>query len=157
MSRQFERWWSDYEDHHRAQGNQWCHVVGIPLILAGLLGLLSLELFRVGELRIELALLVVLATGVAYLRLEPRLGGVMFGVSLLIYLGARLLAWRWALALFVVGWVFQLVGHGIYEKRSPAFFRNLAHLLIGPLWVLHHLTGLGPAPTRAAAPTPPQT
>ena len=156
MSAQFERWWADYEEHHRAEGNQWCHVVGIPLILAGLLGLLSLELFRVGGLRIEVALLVVVATGVAYLWLEPRLGGAMFGVSLVIYLVARLLDWRLALALFVVGWIFQLVGHGVYEKRSPAFLRNLAHLLIGPLWVLHHLTGMRPAAARAGAHQPPE-
>jgi len=142
MRGKFERWWSDYEEHHRTQGNQWCHLVGIPLILAGVLGMLSLELFRVGGFRIEVALLVVVVTGVAYLWLEPRLGAAMFGISLLIYLGARLLDWRAALALFVVGWIFQLVGHGVYEKRSPAFFRNLIHLLVGPLWVLNHLVRL---------------
>lgn len=156
MSAQFARWWADYEEHHRAEGNQWCHVVGIPLILAGLLGLLAVELFRVGDWPVEAALLLVLGAGAAYLWLEPRLGSVMAAVTLGIYLGARLLDWRVALALFLLGWVFQLVGHGVYEKRSPAFLRNLAHLLIGPLWVLHHLTGLRPAGLEAtASPRPP--
>ena len=42
--------------------------------------------------------------------------------------------WRWALALFVVGWVFQFIGHAI-EGNQPAFFRNPVFLLIGPLWL----------------------
>ena len=43
--------------------------------------------------------------------------------------------WRWALALFVVGWILQFVGHRI-EGNQPAFFRNPVYLLVGPLWVL---------------------
>jgi uncharacterized membrane protein YGL010W len=43
--------------------------------------------------------------------------------------------WRWALALFVVGWIFQFVGHAI-EGNQPAFFRNPVYLLVGPAWVL---------------------
>ena len=42
--------------------------------------------------------------------------------------------WRWALALFVFGWILQFVGHAI-EGNQPAFFKNPVYLLIGPLWV----------------------
>ena len=45
--------------------------------------------------------------------------------------------WIWPITLFVAGWIFQFIGHGVYEKRQPAFFRNLVHLLIGPLWILN--------------------
>ena len=31
--------------------------------------------------------------------------------------------WRWALLLFVVGWVFQFVGH-LIEGNQPAFFQE---------------------------------
>jgi len=31
--------------------------------------------------------------------------------------------WRWALAMFGVGWVFQFIGHAI-EGNQPAFFRQ---------------------------------
>ena len=44
-------------------------------------------------------------------------------------------SWRWALALFIVGWLFQFVGHAI-EGNQPAFFRNPLHLLIGPWWLV---------------------
>jgi uncharacterized membrane protein YGL010W len=43
--------------------------------------------------------------------------------------------WRWALALFVFGWVLQFVGHAI-EGNQPAFLKNPVYLVIGPLWVL---------------------
>ncbi|MDX6305518.1 MAG: hypothetical protein QOI77_2487 [Blastocatellia bacterium] len=42
-------------------------------------------------------------------------------------------SWRWALVFFVVGWVFQFIGHAI-EGNQPAFFRNPLYLLIGPWW-----------------------
>ena len=31
---------------------------------------------------------------------------------------------------------------GSGAMSSPAFFNNLAHLLIGPLWVMNHFLGL---------------
>ena len=39
------------------------------------------------------------------------------------------------LVLFALGWILQGVGHAFYEKKSPAFLRNVLHMLIGPLWV----------------------
>src|SRR4029078_12956012 len=42
--------------------------------------------------------------------------------------------WRWALLLFVVGWILQFVGHAI-EGNQPAFFKNPVYLLVGPLWL----------------------
>jgi uncharacterized membrane protein YGL010W len=43
--------------------------------------------------------------------------------------------WQWALGLFVLGWIFQFIGHAI-EGNQPAFFRNPVYLLIGPLWIV---------------------
>ena len=42
--------------------------------------------------------------------------------------------WRWALGLFIVGWIFQFVGHAI-EGNQPAFFKNPMYLLVGPWWL----------------------
>jgi uncharacterized membrane protein YGL010W len=47
--------------------------------------------------------------------------------------------WTWlasGIGLFVVGWVFQFVGHVAYEHRKPAFIDDVIGLLIGPLFVL---------------------
>ena len=46
--------------------------------------------------------------------------------------------WKWALALFVVGWIFQFVGHAI-EGNQPAFFKNPMYLLVGPMWLVRRV------------------
>ena len=43
-----------------------------------------------------------------------------------------------SIGIFVVGWVFQFVGH-FYEKKKPAFTDDIIGLAIGPLFVLAEL------------------
>jgi uncharacterized membrane protein YGL010W len=54
------------------------------------------------------------------------------------FLGAAMPMWL-NVALFALGWIFQGIGHSVYEKRKPAFVRNFVHLLVGPLWILNDL------------------
>lgn len=138
----------DYAQHHRTGGNIACHMVGIPMIAFGLIGLLAIEVWRWGAWPVEIAPLVILALAPAYLRLDTRLGAAITVAYLLFYLVARLLPWQANLGLFVLGWVFQFIGHGVYEKRSPAFFTNLVHLVVGPLWVANHLLHIRPEGPR---------
>lgn len=49
--------------------------------------------------------------------------------------------WQIGVGLFVVGWIFQFIGHKI-EGNKPAFFRNLIFLLVGPCWMLIKLKRL---------------
>ncbi|SMF63146.1 Mpo1-like protein [Pseudobacteriovorax antillogorgiicola] len=49
--------------------------------------------------------------------------------------------WQLAIALFVVGWVFQFIGH-YFEGQPPAFFKNPAFLIVGPIWWLRKILGL---------------
>ena len=59
-------------------------------------------------------------------------------------------SWRWALALFVVGWIFQFIGHAI-EGNQPAFFKNPVYLLVGPLWLLRRAaSSVGLSKTRTS-------
>ena len=56
------------------------------------------------------------------------------------------------IGLFVVGWVFQFVGHMAYEHRKPAFVDDLVGFLIGPLFVLvEMLFGFGWRPALREA------
>ena len=64
-------------------------------------------------------------------RLSHSIGIPMIVVSLPLFF----FNWRWALALFIVGWILQFVGHAI-EGNQPAFFRNPIYLLVGPLWLV---------------------
>ena len=49
-------------------------------------------------------------------------------------------AWKAALALFVVGWVFQFVGHA-FEGKPPEFFHNWRFLFVGVRWWVAKIRG----------------
>ena len=132
----------DYAAFHGTAGNRACHYVGIPLIVLSLFGLLAqVPLFSALGFTVTLAeALIVLATAY-YLTLDAALAVLMLVVSVLLAAAGRWLGVPASAALFVLGWVLQLVGHYVYEKKSPAFFRNLTHLMVGPLWILAKATG----------------
>jgi uncharacterized membrane protein YGL010W len=46
--------------------------------------------------------------------------------------------WQAGLGLFMIGWVFQFVGH-YFEGRKPAFVDDLVGLLVGPMFVVGEL------------------
>jgi uncharacterized membrane protein YGL010W len=48
--------------------------------------------------------------------------------------------WPVALALFVVGWVFQFVGHA-YERKPPEFLKDPRFLFVGLRWWLAKIRG----------------
>lgn len=142
MSPVLKAHFSDYAAFHGTPGNKACHYVGIPLIVVSLFALLSaVPLFTVGAYTVTLAEVVLLAATAYYVRLDPVLALLMLAASALLIVVGRQMSVGVAVALFVVGWIFQFVGHYVYEKRSPAFYRNLAHLLVGPLWILAKATG----------------
>ncbi len=81
-------------------------------------------------------------------RLSHSIGIPLIVVSLPLFFWS----WRWALAFFVVGWLFQFVGH-IIEGNQPAFFRNPVYLLVGPAWLARRALGsigIGKTNSRAA-------
>ena len=132
---------SQYAAYHRDPQNIATHFVGIPLIVIAVATLLS----RPQWMGISPAILVMLASAVFYLRLELRLGLLMTVLlALSVWLGHMLAglsmaAWLgWGVGLFVVGWVFQFVGH-YYEGRKPAFIDDVTGLIVGPLFVVVEL------------------
>ena len=128
---------ADYAAYHQTPGNKRFHRLGIPLIMLTLLGMLARAGVSAGGFRIDLAMLLIVVAEVVYLMLDWRLGAVMLVVSVGFYfLGAWMPMWL-NVALFVLGWIFQFLGHSVYEKKSPAFLKNALHLLVGPLWILN--------------------
>ena len=124
---------ADYASYHRTKGNKWFHRLGIPMIMLTLLGLLA----RVELGPIDAAMVVIAASTVYYLMLEWRLGLAMLAISVAMYLAGAAMPLSVNVAIFVLGWIFQFIGHSVYEKKNPAFFRNFVHLLVGPLWILN--------------------
>jgi uncharacterized membrane protein YGL010W len=48
--------------------------------------------------------------------------------------------WPLPLALFVIGWTFQLVGHA-YEGKPPEFLKDWRFLFVGLRWWLEKIRG----------------
>ena len=101
--------------------------------------LARVQLFSTDRVRIDAAMVLIALSGLYYLALEWRLGLAMIAVSAAFYAVGYALPMSVNVAFFVLGWILQFVGHTVYEKRQPAFVRNLVHLLIGPLWILNDI------------------
>jgi uncharacterized membrane protein YGL010W len=86
---------------------------------------------------VDAAILLIAIAEVIYLILDWRLGAIMLVVSAVFYFAGLLLPFWLNVALFIIGWILQFVGHSVYEKRQPAFLKNALHLLVGPLWILN--------------------
>jgi uncharacterized membrane protein YGL010W len=142
MSPVLQGHFSDYSSFHRTPGNKACHYVGIPLIVLSLLALLArVPLFELGGFTVTTAEVVLVAATAYYLTLDVALAAMMLAASILFAAIGRVLPVPVSVGLFVLGWIFQFVGHYVYEKKSPAFFRSFAHLLVGPLWILARVSG----------------
>lgn len=48
--------------------------------------------------------------------------------------------WPWALGLFLLGWLFQFVGHA-FEGKPPEFFRDWRFLFVGLRWWVAKMRG----------------
>jgi uncharacterized membrane protein YGL010W len=137
---------TDYASYHRTRGNLVCHAFGITLIVFGSVSLL-LTLRFPGALRVTVAEILIGAAFLFYLTLDAVLALVMLLEFAVLDAVARAIAdWRVGLAAFLLGWVFQGVGHARFERNSPAFFKNLAHLLVGPLFLANELLKVRPVP-----------
>ena len=141
---------ADYASYHRTPGNKAFHRLGIPMIMLTLIGMLAFVGWNVGGTRVDLAMVLIAASTVYYLAIEWRLAIPMLVVSIGMYfLGRAMPLWLNG-ALFVLGWIFQFIGHSVYEKKQPAFFRNFVHLMVGPLWILNDVVPVvKPAPKIA--------
>jgi uncharacterized membrane protein YGL010W len=144
MSPVLREHFADYGAFHATPGNRACHSLGIPMIFFAVIALLSrVPVVQVGGFTVTLAEPFILASTLYYLRLDAVLAAIMLVVSVVSAAAGRYVPVFVAASLFVFGWVLQFVGHYVYEKKSPAFFRNVTHLLVGPLWILAKATGRG--------------
>ncbi|GAA0752473.1 DUF962 domain-containing protein [Ideonella azotifigens] len=137
-----------YARYHRDPRNITTHFIGIPMIVFAIGVLAARPVWAeldtpLGTLALSPALLLWLASTLWYLtRGQFALGLATSLVNgLLIALAAPLAAgsvghWLgWGVGTFVVGWVFQFIGH-YYEGRKPAFADDLVGLLVGPEFVV---------------------
>ncbi|MDQ7048741.1 MAG: DUF962 domain-containing protein [Enterobacterales bacterium] len=141
---------STYKSVHLNKNNLKTHFVGIPLIIwsifvafATIRFQLPFQLPLLESNEISFASLFVVLVMIYYfmLNIPLALGHLLFMLPTLYF--AEQMAMQdnalWiAAAVFVVGWVFQFVGH-YYEKAKPAFVDDLNQLLIGPYFLMAEL------------------
>ena len=133
---------TQYAAYHRDRRNIATHFVGVPLIVFSIVLALAVVEIPAGPVVLTLAALTSIAACIYYLKLELTLGITMALVLFAMCAGASEITHRMgtgaslgiALAVFVVGWALQLVGHR-FEGMKPAFLDDAKQLLIGPLFV----------------------
>lgn len=66
----------------------------------------------------------------------------MIALSVLVLVASFFVSslWRWGLGLFVLGWLFQFVGHYV-EGKPPEFFKDWRFLFVGLRWWVAKLRG----------------
>lgn len=143
-ARPIDDWFASYSRDHRNATNQAIHLVAVPAILWSVVALLWCIPIHASWFRSGIwAGLAMFAAWTFYNRLSHRIGYGMFVVFFTMGCLCRLVAQRagidallWsAVAVFVVAWIAQFVGHRI-EGRKPSFLTDIVYLLIGPIWVL---------------------
>ncbi|PTT76366.1 MULTISPECIES: DUF962 domain-containing protein [unclassified Chryseobacterium] len=145
--RKIDLLFAEYAESHRNSTNKLIHWICVPLIFWTILGFISLIPsksigFRyIGEISYVSFAVITLVT-VFYTRLSFLIGFIMFFVMILmesfaygINIRFEEKSWMVYLAVFVITWIFQFVGHKI-EGKKPSFLKDLQFLLIGPIWLL---------------------
>jgi uncharacterized membrane protein YGL010W len=149
------RLFDEYADAHRHPVNRLTHKIAIPLIVFHVVAMLHwVALFRIpgdGGAQVTLGHVVAVLAGAWYLRMSVKLGLVMIAFIALCFPVAERVSAPAVVALAVAAWVIQLAGHAIWEKRSPAFLRNLMQALVGPAFFAAILLKMYPGPGARAA------
>ncbi|MFW2035253.1 DUF962 domain-containing protein [Acinetobacter junii] len=137
-----ERLLSQYAAYHLDQKNIVTHFVGIPLIVFSILCLTARASVEISGVSVTLASILIVLSAIYYISLDKLFGFLMLIIFMAAYpLAVKIAAlpmWSWlgaSIGIFVVGWLFQFVGH-YFEKKKPAFVDDLIGLAIGPLFVL---------------------
>ncbi len=147
----------DYASSHQHPTNRLTHKLAIPLIVLHIVAMLDwVRLLAVPALPGGALTLGHIAWALAtlwYLRADLKLGLIVSAAMALCFPLGRLLPVWAVIAIAVGGWLVQLAGHAVWEKKSPSFLTNLVHALVGPLFFVALLTSdysLKPQPGEAS-------
>ena len=145
---------SEYGESHQTKFNKIVHYFCVPAIFFSLIGLFSAipigsslqEVVPTGLVPfMHLGTLIIVLGLFYYLRLSVTLFIGMLVFSALVLLGINVIAnaniapvWVIMVAIFVIAWIVQFVGHN-HEGKKPSFLKDVQFLMIGPAWTMSHL------------------
>ena len=144
-----------YGSYHHNDINKYIHIGFVPIIFSTALRFVNSV--PIGNLRIpdaitsvlmqpqgkvlSMADVVVVFYAATFIKMHPVAGGLYAPVlALMHYFGTVTLAnmLPLAIALHLIGWISQFVGHGVFEKRKPALVDNLfqsIHAAVFFVWI----------------------
>ena len=139
-------WLGEYGASHTNPTNKMLHWVCVPPIVLSVMGFLWSvpvpEVFASVSPWLNWATLAAAAALIYYFALSPALAlGLLLAFILMLAIIQWLSVavpwplWATSLAIFVIAWIGQFIGHAIEGKR-PSFFKDVQFLLIGPLWLI---------------------
>ncbi len=145
--RKIDLFFAEYGESHRNVTNKSIHWICVPLIFWTILGFISLIpsshlcAAYFGCISVVSIIAIALVT-LFYIRLSVLISIIMVFIMILMeYLAYTVnihfeqKAWMVYLAVFIITWILQFIGHKI-EGKKPSFLKDLQFLLIGPIWLL---------------------
>jgi len=140
---------TQYAAYHRDRRNIATHFVGVPMIVFSVVLALAVVEIPLGPFTTTLGVVGTIAATAYYAKLDLAIGIAMaLAFFVMCALASEITArygdvavLGWALAIFVVGWIIQFIGHK-FEGMKPAFFDDVMGLLIGPVFVVAELAFL---------------
>ncbi|NKI34722.1 DUF962 domain-containing protein [Wenzhouxiangella sp. XN79A] len=138
--RSADEWLDEYGQSHRNPTNKLIHWICVPLIVWSVTALIWAIPSPFEWL--NWAVLVAVLAEAWYLALSPALAvglavflALCLALCWLIDTQIALPLWQIALAVFVLAWIGQFIGHHI-EGKKPSFFKDIQFLLVGPAWLM---------------------
>jgi uncharacterized membrane protein YGL010W len=146
-TRSMRDWLESYSRDHQHAANQLLHWICVPLIVWSAIAMLWTipvpeAWFRPGSW----AVLAIVLSFTWYWKHARKLAVALLTVLVIFALSCfwigqqagstRLL--QLGIAVFVVAWIGQFIGH-LIEGRRPSFLTDLSYLLIGPAWLMDKL------------------
>lgn len=141
-----QEWIAQYSESHRNYTNKIIHWICVPAIMwtviaflwcipvpwqfstwvnwASVFIVLSMLFYRSFDFRILLGMLLVSVA--------------MLGLTIWLANNQSFAIWQIALAVFILAWIGQFIGHKI-EGKKPSFFEDLQFLLVGPAWQMNYI------------------
>lgn len=134
-----------YKSYHGNSINQWIHILCIPAIVWSTIVLLSDYNFH----RYNVSTVLLLFYSGYYTILNPTLAIVAVPLLFICFFNALTFKWnypdyKWrALTVFIIAWIFQFIGHGVFEGNAPALTDSILQaFLMAPLFVVKELISM---------------
>ncbi|HKX39213.1 MAG TPA: Mpo1-like protein [Burkholderiales bacterium] len=132
-----------YAAYHQDARNKATHFVGVPLIMLAILVPLSwVPIVQVWGFDLTAAIVLSVAVLGYYFVLDVPLALAMAVVIAVLIALAEVIAglgtaagWTGFAALFIGGWILQLVGHA-FEGRRPALVDNFFQIFVAPIFLV---------------------